>query len=152
MPSKKMNKATRLERNQAIATGLRSLQSKTMIPINGQLMKASDAADLFDAATKAEKEVAAARANYRQTVMKARGAEAAIKVVVQPIKSFVQNAFGECSHTSATFGFAPRKSGRVSAEVRCEAVEKLRATRVARGTMGSRQKAKTHGHVDPASN
>jgi len=129
--SKKWNKATRLERNQAISNGLRNLPSKTTIPINGKLVRAGDAADLFELGTAAEKDVQAARAKHSQAVAAARAAEATIKTLIPPIKSFVQNAFGERSDTAASFGFQPRKTRYVSVDVRYEAVEKLRATRAA---------------------
>jgi hypothetical protein len=126
------NKSARLERNQAIADGLRKLASKTVIPMNGKLVRASDAAALFEIATEAEKDVSAARATYSQAVAAAHAAEATIKSLIPPIRSFVQHAFGERSDTAAAFGFKPRKTRYVSAEVRYEAVEKLRATRAVR--------------------
>jgi hypothetical protein len=132
--TKRKNKATRLERNQAIANGLRALPSKTTIPINGKLVKASDAADLFDSATTAEQDATTARTKHSQAVAAAHAAEATIKAVIPPIKSFVQHTFGERSDTAASFGFAPRKTRYVSVEVRYEAVEKLRATLAARET------------------
>jgi len=135
--SKKMNKSNRLERNQTIANGLRNLPSKTLIPMNGRLVKASDVAELFDIGTEAEKAVTSARARHSQAVATARAAEATIKTLIHPIKSFVQNAFGERSDTAAMFGFAPRKARYVPVEVRYEAVEKLRATRAARETDGA---------------
>ena len=127
------NKSARLERNQAISDGLRKLPSKTMIPINGRLVAAGDAAAVFEAGTEAEKEVQAARAKYFQTAATARVAEATIKTAMPAIKSFIQNSFGERSETAASFGFQPRKTTRISVEVRYEAVEKLRATRAAHG-------------------
>lgn len=129
---RRMNKSTRLARNQAISNGLTRLPSKTTIPIDGKIVSASDAAKVFDEGSEAEKQVAAARAKYRQAVAEAQAAEAAIKPLVRPIKSFVQNTFGERSEAAAAFGFEPRKLRYVSAEVRYEAVEKLRATRSGR--------------------
>ena len=45
-------------------------------------------------------------------------------------------------------GFSPRKAAHVTAEVRAEAAMKLRATRAARGTLGSRQKEHVHGSLE----
>ena len=136
MPNNK-NKSTRLERNQAIAHGLRRLPSKTMIPMNGRLVRASEAAELFEMGTAAEQEVGAARAKHSQAVATARAAEATIRASIHPIKSFVQHAFGERSDIATSFGFQPRKARYVPVEVRYEAVEKLRATRAARDTNGA---------------
>lgn len=117
MSVKKLNKSSRLERNQTISNGLRNLPSKTMIPMNGKLVRASDAAEVFEIATEAEKEVTAARAKYLQTVAMARTADVTIKSLIQPIKSFVQNSFGERSDTAASFGFEPRKPRRRTTKV-----------------------------------
>ena len=133
----KMNKSARLERNQAISNALRKLPSKTMIPINGELVTAGDAAAVFEAATEVEKEVRVARAKHLQTVAIAHAAEVKLKDMIPAIKSFVQNSFGERSHIAASFGFEPRKPRHVSAEARYEAVEKLRATRASRNVIGS---------------
>jgi len=134
MSGKKLNKSTRFERNQAISNGLTMLPSKTTIPVNGKIVNASEAAKVFEVATEAAKHVVATRAKYKQAIAEAHAAEAAIKPLVPPIKSFVQNTFGERSETAASFGFEPRKIRRVSAEARYEAVERLRATRAARRT------------------
>jgi hypothetical protein len=131
--SVRKNKSARLERNQAISSGLRRLPSKTMIPINGKLVAAGDAAAVFEAGTEAEKEVSAARAKYLQMAAAARAFEATITDMIPPIKSFVQNSFGERSQSATSFGFKPHKTRYVSAEVRYESVEKARATRAARG-------------------
>ena len=139
MSGKKLNKSTRLARNQAISNGLTRLPSKTNIPVNGNILNASEAAKAFEEAIEVEKQLVTARAKYKQAVAQANAAEAAIVPLIPPIKSFVQNTFGERSETAASFGFEPRKVRRISAEVRYEAVEKLRATRSARGTMGSQR-------------
>ncbi len=148
MSGKNLNKSTRLERNQNISNGLRAACPKASIPVNGKIVKAADAAKAFDDASEAEKKVIRARAQYLAAVEEARVAESKVKPMIQPLKSFVQNTFGERSDVSASFGFQPRKTGHVTAEVRAEAALKLRATRAARGTMGSRTKAAIHGHVE----
>ena len=135
MSGKRLNKSTRSERNQAISNGLTALPSKTTIPVHGRLMNANDAAKVFEGAAEAGRQVVSARARYKQALAEAHAADAAIGPLVQPIKSFVQNTFGERSEIAAAFGFEPRKIPRVSAEARYEAVERLRATRAARRAM-----------------
>ncbi len=148
MATKNLNKTTRLERNQNISNGLRTACAKASIPVNGKMVKAADAAKAFDDASEKEKNVIRMRAQYLAAVEEARVAESKVKPMIQPLKSFVQNTFGERSDTSAAFGFSPRRTRHVTAEVRAEAALKLRATRAARGTMGSRQKAAIHGTVE----
>jgi len=150
MVSRALSKTTRIERNQNIAKGLRAHCPKASIPVNGKMVKVSDIANLLDQGTDAENAVVESRADYRASVKAAHGIEAQIQTLLQPIKTYVQSHFGEDSKASAACGFAPRKVGKVSAEKRAEAVEKLRATREARMTLGSRQKAAIHGEL-PAS-
>lgn len=148
MATKNLNKTNRLERNQNISNGLRTACAKATIPVNGKMVKATDAAKLFEDASEAEKKVIRARAQYLAAVEEARAAESKVKPMIQPIKGFVQNTFGVQSEISASFGFSPRKTGHVDAETRLQAVLKLRATRDARGTKGSRQKASIHGSIE----
>ncbi|HEY1957225.1 MAG TPA: hypothetical protein VGH28_16515 [Polyangiaceae bacterium] len=142
-----MNKSNRIQRNQNISKALRT-SCKNSIPVNGKLVKPGDLAKLFDESTAAETEVIQSRARYIAAVAAQREAEAKVKPLIQPIKGFVQNTFGAQSEISASFGFSPRKTGHVDAEKRAEAVLKLRATRAARGTKGSRQKAAIHGSIE----
>jgi hypothetical protein len=148
MGNQKFNKVERVERNATISTGLRTWCPKDSIPVNGKRIKAGDLATAFDAASEAEKNVITARAAYLKAVDEARLAEQAVKPLIQPIKGYVMNVFGERSDAAASFGFSPRKSTKTTVEVRAEAALKVRATRAARGTMGSRQKAGVHGHVE----
>jgi hypothetical protein len=148
MGNQKFNKVERVERNATISTGLRAWCPKDSIPVNGKRIKAVDLAKAFDAASEAEKKVITARAVYLKAVEEAKLADETIKPMIQPIKGYVMNTFGERSDAAASFGFSPRKSTKTTVEVRAEAAVKLRATRAARGTMGSRQKASVHGHVE----
>ncbi|HEY1959893.1 MAG TPA: hypothetical protein VGH28_30000, partial [Polyangiaceae bacterium] len=98
-------------------------------------------------ASLAEKKATASRAQFLADVEAARVAEAKVKGIIPAIKNLVSGSFGKKSPVMAEFGFGP-EANKVTAEVRYEAVEKLRATRAARGTRGSRQKASIHGSVE----
>jgi len=148
MQTKHPSKSARIERNQNISNGLRTACPKASLPVNGKLVKAADLAKAFDDASEAEKKVVRLRAQYLAAVEEARAAESKVQPMIQPIKGFVQNTFGAQSDISASFGFSPRKVAHVDAETRAQAVLKLRATRKARGTMGSRQKAEVHGSLE----
>ena len=109
-------------------------------------MKAAEAIAVFEDASAAEKKATASRAQYLLDVAAARAANAKAKVLVTPIKNLVTGSFGKKSAVVAEFGFSP-EANTPNVETRFEAVEKLRATRVARGTKGSRQKAAIHGQL-----
>lgn len=148
MATENLNKSKRVQRNQNIAKGLRTACGKNSIPVNGKIVKAGALAAFFDESTEAEAEVTQSRARYLAAVEHQRETEAKVKPLIQPIKAFVQNMFGEQSEVSASFGFSPRKTAHVKVETRAQAVLKLRATREAHGTMGSRQKAAIHGDIE----
>jgi hypothetical protein len=75
-----------------------------------------------------------------------------VKQFIQQTKAAVAYVFGEDSQEFSDFGFTPRKK---SAELTPEEKElktaRLRATRQARNTMGSRQKKVVKGVVPPPS-
>lgn len=145
----KMNKRERMSRNEMIAKGLAEHCPKAVILNDGDAVKAAEAIKLFDAASVAEKKVLASRAQYLADVAAAQASNAKAKVLVAPIKTLVAGMFGKTSAIVAEFGFGP-EGNRPTVETRLEAVEKLRATRAARGTKGSRQAAAIHGEVSAA--
>jgi len=139
-----LNKRERLSRNRMISAGLAKYFKKTVILNNGTAIKAADAIKLFDAASTAEQNATTARAQFIKSVNLAKEADAQVRALVLPIKNLVAGVFGKDSPVMAELGFVSQGQ-RPSAETRLEAVEKSRATRVARGTMGSRQRAAVHG-------
>ena len=144
-----LNKRERMSRNDMIAAGLEKHCPKAVILNDGQSVKAADAMKLLKEASNAEKKATASRAQFLADVEAARAAESKVKAIIPAIKNLVSGSFGKKSPVMAEFGFGP-EANKVTAEVRYEAVEKLRATRAARGTMGSRQKAAIHGSVETA--
>lgn len=66
-------------------------------------------------------------------------------VTVAAFRRMVQGMFSESPDTLAAFGLAPLKVATKSVETKAEAVAKSLATRAARHTMGSRQRAKITG-------
>ena len=84
--------------------------------------------------------VAAARARREQTAP-----------LLAAVRAYAAVTFGEQSAEFTAFGFKPRKVAQRTAESKAGAVEKLRATRVARHTMGKRQRAAIHGTVPTSS-
>ncbi len=144
-----LNKRERLSRNELIAAGLKNHCPKATILNDGVAMKATDAIRAFEEASVAEKKATSSRAQYLTDVAAARAANGKVKVLVQPIKNLVVGTFGKKSAITAEFGFG-NQSNTPTVETRLEAVEKLRATRTARGTKGSRQKAAIHGQVATA--
>jgi len=73
---------------------------------------------------------------------------AELKSITPAVVSFVTNMFGVGSEVYNAFGLSERKVAKKTASVKALAVEKLRATREARHTMGSRERLEIHGNVE----
>ena len=69
---------------------------------------------------------------------------------VTGFKAYVGTTFGASSPQYVDFGFAPKKAAPMTTAMRTAAIEKLRATRMARHTLGKRQRAAIHGSVATA--
>jgi hypothetical protein len=115
-------------------------------------MSAKDLIAVYDQLVESEDTVASSKATYRESIASRSVATQKGARITKALQGIVAAAFGEESKAYAEFGFAPRKTTDKSAETKALAVEKLRATRAARHTMGSRQKAAVHGDVSDASN
>ncbi len=71
----------------------------------------------------------------------------AVDKILLALASYVDNLFGSDPGKLADFGMKPRKVAVVSAQTKVLAQAKSKATRLARHTMGSKQKASIHGTV-----
>jgi hypothetical protein len=92
---------------------------------------------LADAATRARQDLISAAAAVRRQKAKLAPFRAGLR-------AFLENQFGDPA-TVAEFGYASRSPQVPSAETKALAVEKRKATRAARHTMGSRQRLKVKG-------
>jgi hypothetical protein len=80
----------------------------------------------------------------------AKVARAKATTLTASLKKYVVAHFGESSPVLADFGFTPRKLAQKTVAEKFQTVEKQLATRAARHTMGSRQKAAIHGSIAPS--
>src|SRR6201999_2550320 len=72
------------------------------------------------------------------------------EVITRAITSTIPNVFGVGSPAYNDFGITGRKVGKVTVETKALAVAKLRATRKARHTMGTRPRAAIVAVADPS--
>ncbi|MGH7283652.1 MAG: hypothetical protein ACRELY_19165 [Polyangiaceae bacterium] len=75
-------------------------------------------------------------------------AQARSQSITAAIKALVISQYGDASPVLAEFGFSPRKVATKTVAEKMLVVEKSLATRAARHTMGSKQKASIHGDVN----
>ncbi len=84
----------------------------------------------------------AARAHLAEALGEVHDADAARMVTDRALKAWVRVEFGQERVEANDFGFPAPKKPTMTAEQKALAVERGRATRKARGTMGPRQKVK----------
>jgi hypothetical protein len=133
-----------------IIAHLPSVLGKALIPINGKTMTGTQIVALLQGHLDAIATLDHLRAQTKTAVQGERTERATVKAAVVCIRNYIALAFGEQSTQFTSLGFVPRKQAVKSAEVKAQAVKKLRATREARHTMGSVQKSKIFGTVPAA--
>ncbi|HEY6463882.1 MAG TPA: hypothetical protein VIY73_27115 [Polyangiaceae bacterium] len=97
----------------------------------------------------AEEKVRAARAAWIAASADYERVHAEVSVVVADTKQAAMCAFGRDSPRLSSFGFTPPKKPAMTDEQKLTAVEKRRATRIARGTKGPKAKLAIKGGYPP---
>jgi hypothetical protein len=87
----------------------------------------------------------ALHAQLSDAVLGVQAQKGQINTILLDLESFVTNAFGRSSSKLGDFGFTPRKRGVPSVQTKAQAQVKSKATRKARGTLGSKQKLSITG-------
>jgi hypothetical protein len=77
--------------------------------------------------------------------------EANTKDFIKSFEGAAVGQYGESSNEFAAFGFKPRKKAELTVEQKQHKLDQARATRQARHTLGSKQKAAIKGVVPPVS-
>lgn len=119
----------------------------TTIKTAGEQTKLADLLAIYQASIDTRNALVPSRAAFDKALAARDRAEVARLATDKKLKAWVVNEFGADSPEAQEFGFLPPKIGAKSVETKALAAEKLRATRVARGTMGKRQKEKIKGTV-----
>src|ERR1019366_2714968 len=95
------------------------------------------------------KTVESARAAWQTAVQADRALEDKTKPFVAALRGSLLASFAGNIDTLARFGLVPRQKPVTTPEVKVAAAAKAKATRVARHTMGPKEKAKIKGTVTP---
>ena len=119
--------------------------AKTEIPIAGQLLKPAGVAAIFQDGLDTRASVAALEAQLKAARSARDEAEAKRVTADVALGAWVPNYFGADSAAAHSFGYTPRKVAEKSVETKKQAIERNKATRAARHTMGSKQKAQIKG-------
>lgn len=145
----KPNKVSKQDSNRRLKAGIEKHFAKAKsLTLNGQELKPAEVAKLLQASIDASQAADAAKLVWLATVRKATEVEATTAPILRALRAFVRAAIGETSATLADFGIQPRKAPKkLTTEEKVLAVEKTRATRAARHTMGKHQREKIVGDV-----
>lgn len=140
------NKGERLDSNRKVEAGVSKYLKKDFV-LNGEKLSPKDISAAYQSEIDASDVVdqlalKLATARKAQHEMMARTSS-----ITAAIKALVVSQYGAASPVLAEFGFSPRKVATKTVAEKMIAVEKTRATRAARHTMGSRQKAAIRGDV-----
>jgi hypothetical protein len=148
------NKPTRKDRLRLIASGVQAhFPSGQMVLASQTFNLPTDLVNLIQADIAATDAADKARADWLAAVQVQTDSHQKVAPVLRALKRQVLAQFGDTQAASsvlADFGFTPQKVPAITAEAQAVAVEKNRATRVARHTMGPKQKKLVTGTVAPA--
>jgi hypothetical protein len=116
--------------------------------IAGKTVKTADVLTALQSRQNSAKAVDAARATWQAAVATERNVREQSNAMVSGVKQSLHVMFAGSPDILADFGLTPRKQTAVSPGVRVAAAAKAKATRAARHTQGSKQKAAIKGALD----
>ena len=145
----KQNRIFQHAANQKLSDGLtKQQQTIPSFTVNGTSIKTADIVASLQARIKTAEAVDFAKATWQSAVKADRDERAKTKSLVSGVRQTLVLMFAGSIDTLAEFGLRSRKAhAPLTPEQQALAVARARATRKARNTMGSRQKAKIKGTV-----
>ena len=146
-----MNRPSVQARDAKVISGIQKhLSNVSVIPLAGKQFSPGDLSKVFQGQIDSANAVVATRAAWKGAVQSDRATATVVTQLLQALRAYVVNQFGEDPQILADFGFTPRKKAKPSPETQVSAVAKRDATRKARHTMGKKQKKDIKGTVPPA--
>ena len=152
MSSGAVTKVSRVARINQVVSGIQKDLTKSFpIVLGGTSYDQATLVALLQGTVAAIQKASDSKAAWQADVQVMRNEVAGIAAVLRYIKAFVVTQFGDTQDSAqklADFGYTPRKVPVKTVAEKALAVEKGKATRVARGTKGPKQKAQIKGSVD----
>ncbi len=134
--------------NQRIDALKNHVSAKTAILINGETYKPAALIAVYQSILDGQAALIKSRAQVKVDLAARRDAEMQRDAFEPGLKNWVLNTLGADSNAASEFGYAPPKKATRTSEDVANAVKLAKATRVARGTMGKKQKLKIKGSLD----
>ena len=144
------NKITLVSRFNVLVAGLQALADADSLVLAGKTYMKSAVVDVLSAYVKANGTAAAGKLQWRKAVADEKSALAAARPVRALLKTFLQSRLGKASPQLNGFGFETTKAPRASAKTKAAAVDKNKATRAARHTMGTTQRKRVKAPTPPS--
>ncbi len=133
--------------NQRVTALTKLVKPKTEISINGQPIKLADLIAIYQAAIDTRSALVTSRAALDKDLEARDSAEATRRATDQGLKAWITTQFGAGSPEAQELGFTSTNPRAKTAETKFVAVQKMLATREARGTKGKRQREKIKGTI-----
>ena len=132
---------------QRLAALNKFVKTKTAMTVGGDSMKLADLTAIYQAAIDTRTALVPQRAAFDKALAARDSADVARQATDKKLKVWVVNEFGADSQEAQEFGFAPTSPRDKSTETKFVAVQKMLATRTARGAKGKRQKESIKGTI-----
>ncbi len=143
------SKASSQARDTQVIAGIAAhFTGATMFQFGGVEYEAKAIQQILQSRIDAASVTSAARAKWLTAAAAEEEKTTEVESILLGLKSHLVNTYGAKSQIVADFGFTPKKK-KTTAETVATAVEKRAATRVARGTVGKKEKLKIKGAVAP---
>jgi hypothetical protein len=151
MSGNKIKKTDVVSYYQQAINGLNEYLANKTLVFNGKPVTSKAIVGIFQAQIDAMQASAAAHTAWLQAVAKERATEkGSIAPLLAALRHYVAAVFGVNSDEYLAFGFQPPKPRVKSPQAKVIGAAKLRATRKARNTMGSKQRLAVTGAVPSA--
>src|SRR5262249_3293019 len=133
---------------QALLAGVQKfLMSYPSLPVDGQTMALADIVQLLQDRIHASEAAQAADAARIAALKDESDVRARTAAARQSLRQIVQGMYSGSPDDLAVFGLKPRKASSETVATRAAAALKAKATRKARGTLGSKERLKIKGTV-----
>jgi hypothetical protein len=135
--------------DQSIISGLqKNTQKMPSLFIHGTPMPVADIVATVQKRVDSADHVTLAEANWHQAVQADNDLREETRAFMRSLRQALQIAFANSTDTLAEYGLKPRRTRTRTPEQQVAAAAKAKATRAARHTMGSKQKAQIKGTVE----
>jgi hypothetical protein len=144
----KPNRQSVQARDKQFISGItKRLSNVQSLAIAGTTYTPAQLTQLFQSQIDNADAVAQAKAKYQDALKAYRDQAKQLVSVVSGFRGQIRNIFGDASEPLADFGMNPRKVTKPNLDTKTAAVVKNKATRKARGTMGSKKRRSIKGTV-----